>query len=162
MAMHTKPNTVFREVDEMLAGVHGKLTKREILKRVAALVAGNPKLTAAALLVRHAQWYRERTGMHFLGPISREAAAVRKMRPARVIEVYRARNMEAWLVVQADGTIVLHTRTDGFPSVLRPPEVRDEAVDMADIARLDGQHPGKRLVKQVKAVLTELGCNKAA
>jgi hypothetical protein len=160
-----KESTIFREIDEMQAGVYGELPDGEIMARVAALVAGDPEMTPAAWLVRHARWHRERTGMRFaggLGAITQAEATARGMRPARVIEVYKSQNMEAWLVVQADGSIVLHTRTDGFPSVLRPPEARDAPVDMADVERLDGQHPEKRLVKQVKAALTELRCNKAA
>jgi hypothetical protein len=161
-----KETTIFREIDEMLAGVHGELTADEIVDRAAALVAqSDPKMTAAAWLVRHARWHRERTGMRFvggLGPITQAEATARKMRPAMVIEAYKSRNMEARLVVQADGQVVLHTQIDNFPSVLRPPESRDEVVDMADVGRLDEQHPGKRLVELVKAALAELGCNKAA
>jgi hypothetical protein len=157
--MNMRENMVFREIDEMLAGVHGELTDREILKRVAALVAGDPEMTAAAWLVRHARWYFDRVGSRFTGAVVTPAeATARGMRPARTIEVYKSRAMEALLVVQIDGQVILHTTTDGFPSALRPPEVRDEVVDMTDIARLDKQHPGKRLVKLVKMARAELGC----
>jgi hypothetical protein len=139
-----KANTIFREIDEMLAGVHGYLTDGEIIDRVAALAAGDPETPPAAWLIHHARWHRERT---VGGTVTRAEATARGMRPARL-----------GLVVQADGTVVLHTRTDGFPTVLRPPEVRDEVVDMADVERLDGQHPGKRLVELVKAALAEQSC----
>ena len=46
-----KETTVFREIDEMLAGVHGELTDDEIIDRVAALVAqAEPKMPVAALV----------------------------------------------------------------------------------------------------------------
>jgi hypothetical protein len=98
-----RESTVFRELDELMAGVHGELTDGEIMGRVAALVAGDP--VATAWLVHHARWHRERTGMRFVGgAITQAEASARGMRPSRCIEVYRARNMDAWLVVQVDGT----------------------------------------------------------
>jgi hypothetical protein len=157
-----KTNTIFREVDEMLAGVHGELTEGEIIDRTADMI-GRSGTPAAAWLVRHAQWHRDRCGTHFGGrPVTQAEAAARGLQRLKRIEVYQTKHMDAWLTVRADGTMILHTRLDGFPSVLRPPEIRDEVVDMADVEHLDGQHPGKRLVELVKAALAELQREAAA
>jgi hypothetical protein len=48
-----KANTIFRQIDELLAGVHGDLPDGEIVKRTAALIAQGDRMPAAAWLVCH-------------------------------------------------------------------------------------------------------------
>ena len=57
------------------------------------------------------------------------------MQPARLIEVYKSKRWEIVLIVQCSGEVTLHTVVDDFPNLLRPPESRDEVVDMTEIDR---------------------------
>jgi hypothetical protein len=154
-----KESTIFREIDELLKGVHGELSPAAVLKRVSGLIAqGDPRprgsaRAAATWLIHHAQWYLDRTGSRFVEGGGVRTRVERGWSPARGIRVYQSWQMECSLLVQADGQIILHTENDGHAAMRRGLEPRDEPIDMAEVARLDEQHPGKRLVERVKAAL---------
>jgi hypothetical protein len=74
----------------------------------------------------------------------------------RVIDVHDGSTSEEWLVVYADGRIVLHTENNG-PRILRHGvEPHDESITLEDVVKLDAQHWNKHLVEKVHAALAEM------
>jgi hypothetical protein len=54
-------NTIFREITELLGGVHGQLSDAKIIERVTDLIAqAHTEMSTADWLLAHERWRSER------------------------------------------------------------------------------------------------------
>jgi hypothetical protein len=149
-------NTIFREITELLGGVHGQLSDAKIIERVTDLIAqAHTEMSTADWLLAHERWRSERWLRHDTNASGTQEEAVerRKRRVGRKwADVYKTEAMESRLAVEPDGSIVLYT-TGYLPEIaIRPFDNRIEVIDMGVVERLAEQH-GKPLVEWVMAEL---------